>query len=346
MEFSVNQIAAILNGIVDGNGEEKISTISKIQEAEQGAITFLSNPAYENYIYSTNATAIIVSKDLKLKSSVKPALIKVDDPYLAFTSLLEEYNKIVSYQKQGVEEPSFLGANTKIGSDNYRGAFSYIGNNVTLGNNVKIYPHAYIGDDVTIGDNCIIYSGVRIYHQSVIGNNCIIHAGSVIGSDGFGFAPQQDGSYKKIPQLGIVVLEDNVEIGSNTVVDRATMGKTLIQKGVKLDNLIQIGHNVEVGENTVIAAQSGISGSTKIGKNCMFAGQVGVAGHAEVADKVTFAAQAGVAGSVKEAGAVLLGAPAIEHRSYLRSYAIFRKLPDLAERVKQLEKKVLNLPAN
>jgi UDP-3-O-[3-hydroxymyristoyl] glucosamine N-acyltransferase len=260
--------------------------------------------------------------------------------------LLEEYDKITSFSKMGVEDPSFVGENSEIGENIYRGAFSYIGDNVKIGNNVKIYPHAYIGDNVTIGDNCIFYSGAKIYADTVVGNNCIIHSGVVIGGDGFGFAPQPDGSYKKIPQLGNVILRDNVEIGANTVIDCATLGSTYIDKGVKLDNLVQIAHNVEIGANTVIASQTGISGSAKFGKNCIVGGQVGVVGHVEVADRVTLAAQTGVSKSILDEGAVKWGVPAMDHRDHMKSSVIFRNLPDLLKRVNELEKKILNLPAN
>jgi UDP-3-O-[3-hydroxymyristoyl] glucosamine N-acyltransferase len=346
MEFTVNQVAAMLHGTVEGNGQQKINTIGKIQDATQGAIAFLANPKYEKYIYSTQATAVLVSNDFVAEAEVSATLIRVQDPYLSFTQLLEEYDKMASYAKTGVEQPSFLAHSAVLGDQHYRGAFSYIGENVKIGRNVKVYPHTYIGDNVTIGDNCIFHSGVKIYAGIQIGNNCIIHSGSVIGSDGFGFAPQPDGSYKKIPQLGNVIIKDNVEIGANTVIDRATMGSTIIEKGVKLDNLIQIAHNVEIGDNTVIASQTGISGSTKMGKNCIVAGQVGLVGHIEIADQVTLAAKTGLGKSVKKPGSVIFGYPALEHKLYLKCNAIFRNLPELQQRVTELEKKLLNLPAN
>lgn len=346
MEFTINQIAAILQGKVEGDGEQKVSTISKIQEGKKGAITFLSNPKYEEYIYSSEASAVIVKADFVPEKSVQATLIRVDDPYSGFTRLLEEYDKLKSYSKVGVEDPSFVSSNTEIGENIYRGAFSYIGSNVKIGNNVKIHPHTFIGDNVQIGDNCIFYSGAKIYSETVIGDNCIIHSGAVIGSDGFGFAPQADDSYKKIPQLGNVIIRNNVEIGANTVVDCATLGSTIIDKGVKLDNLVQIAHNVEIGANTVIASQSGISGSSKFGKNCVVAGQVGVVGHLEIADRVTLAAKTGLSKSVKKEGSIKFGYPAMDHRDYLKSHAIFRNLPELRERVNELEKKVVNLPAN
>jgi UDP-3-O-[3-hydroxymyristoyl] glucosamine N-acyltransferase len=346
MEFTINQIASILQGEVEGDGQKKVKTISKIQEAKEGSITFLANPKYEDFIYSSEASAVIVKKDFQPEQPLQSTLIRVDDPYSGFTRLLEEYDRITSYSKVGVEEPSFISLNTNIGENVYRGAFSYVGSNVKIGNNVKIYPQSYIGDNVTIGDNCIFYSGAKIYAETVIGNNCIIHSGVVVGSDGFGFAPQQDGTYKKIPQLGNVIIRDNVEIGANTVVDCATLGSTVIDDGVKLDNLIQIAHNVEIGSNTVMASQTGISGSVKFGKNCIVAGQVGVTGHIEIADHVTIGAKAGVTKSIKKEGSVKWGVPAMNHKDHIKSTIIFRKLPELSERVNELEKKILNLPAN
>jgi UDP-3-O-[3-hydroxymyristoyl] glucosamine N-acyltransferase len=346
MEFTINQVAAMLQGEVVGNGGEKINTIAKIQEAKPGTITFLANPKYEKYIYSTEATAVIVSRDFIPESPVKATLIKVADPYSSFTRLLEEYDRIINYARNGIEEPSFIGAGVIVGENIYRGAFSYVSSGARIGNNVKIYPHVYIGDNTTIGDNCILFAGVKIYSGTVMGNNCIIHAGAVIGSDGFGFAPQEDGTYKKIPQLGNVVIRDNVEIGANTVIDCATMGSTIIDNGVKLDNLVQIAHNVEIGANTVIASQTGISGSTKLGKNCILAGQVGLVGHIEIGDRVTLAAKTGLGKSVKKEGSVKFGYPAMDHKDYLRCHAVFRNLPELSQRVHELEKKILNLPAN
>jgi UDP-3-O-[3-hydroxymyristoyl] glucosamine N-acyltransferase len=339
MEFTVDQIAAILQGEIDGNGDIKISAIEKIQNAKEGAITFLANPKYEKFMYSTQASAVIVKKDFKPENPVSSTLIRVNDPYSSFTKLLEEYDKISRFAKEGIEEPSFIADSAKVGERIYRGAFSYIGQNARIGNNVKIYAHVYVGDDVKIGNNCIFHPGAKIYAGTVIGDNCIIHAGTVIGSDGFGFAPQEDGTYKKIPQLGNVIIKDNVEIGANTVIDCATLGSTVIEQGVKLDNLVQLAHNVEIGENTVIASQSGISGSTRLGKNCVVAGQVGVVGHIEIADRVTLAAKTGLSNSVKEPGAVIFGYPAMDHRKYLRCHAVFRNLPELREKVHDLEKK-------
>jgi UDP-3-O-[3-hydroxymyristoyl] glucosamine N-acyltransferase len=342
MEFSVNQIAMMVGGEVVGNGNEKIKMLAKIQDAKKGQIAFLSNPKYEQYIYNTQASAVIVRRDFIARKEISATLVLVDDPYSSFTRLLEEYHKLVSYQKTGIEQPSFMDETANSGKNIYRGAFSYIGSNAKIGDNVKIYPHVYVGDNVYIGNNTILHPGVKIYSGSKIGNNCVIHSGAVIGSDGFGFAPQDDGTYKTIPQLGSVTLEDNVAIGANTVIDCATLfgDATIIREGVKLDNLIQIAHNVEVGKNTVIAAQSGISGSTKIGENCMLAGQVGIAGHITVANNTHLGAQSGIGKSVKEEAQRLMGAPAMEVGAYFKCYAVFKKLPEIYQRIKDLENKV------
>lgn len=343
MEFTVQQVAAMLGGEVKGNGNDKIKMLAKIQDAKVGQLAFLSNPKYEQYIYTTQASAVIVKKDFVARKEISASLILVDDPYSSFTALLEEYHKLITFQKTGVEQPSFISESAQTGSNIYRGAFSYIGNNVKIGDNVKIYPQAYIGDNVVIGNNSVIHTGVKIYADTKIGNNCVIHAGTVLGSDGFGFAPQEDGTYKTIPQLGNVILEDNVTIGANTVVDCATMfgDATVIRKGVKMDNLIQIAHNVEIGKNTVIAAQAGISGSTKLGENCIIAGQVGIAGHLVIANNTSLGAQAGVSKSIKEEGQKLIGYPVFDVKEYFRSYAVFKQLPDLNHRLRELEKKML-----
>ena len=345
MEFTVNQIAQMLGGEVKGSGSEKINMLAKIQDAKPGQIAFLANPKYEHFIYSSQASAIIVSKDFQAKKEIGSTLIIVDDPYLSFTKLLEEYHKLSSFQKTGIEQPSFIGENCSVGKNIYRGAFSYIGNNVKIGDNVKIYPHVFVGDNAVIDNNTILHPNVKLYADTKIGANCVIHSGSVIGSDGFGFAPQQDGTYKTIPQMGNVVIEDNVTIGANTVIDCATLygDSTIIRQGVKLDNLIQIAHNVEVGKNTVIAAQTGISGSTKIGENCVLAGQVGVAGHLEIVNNTSVGGQTGVSKSIKEEGQRLFGNIAMDIKEYFRSYAIFKKLPDLNYRLRELEKKVFNV---
>jgi UDP-3-O-[3-hydroxymyristoyl] glucosamine N-acyltransferase len=345
MEFTVSQIAVMLGGEVKGNGADKVKMLAKIQDAKKGQIAFLSNPKYEQYIYTTQASAVIVNKDFVPKKEIASSLILVDDPYLSFTLLLEEYHKLISFQKSGIEQPSYVGENTTTGSNIYRGAFSYLGNNTRIGDNVKIYPHVYIGDNVVIGNNSIIHPGVKIYNDTRIGNNCVIHSGTVIGSDGFGFAPQEDGTYKTIPQLGNVVIEDNVAIGGNTVIDCATLfgDSTFIRKGVKLDNLIQVAHNVEVGQNTVIAAQTGISGSTKIGDSCIIAGQVGVAGHLTIANNTSVGAQSGILKSIKDEGEKILGAPAFDVKEYFKTYAVFKRLPDINVRLRELERKIATL---
>lgn len=342
MEFTIKQIAEMLGGVVKGDTSLKINMLAKIQEARVGQIAFLSNPKYEHFIYETSASAVIVRKDFIPKKEVKSSLIMVDDPYSSFTVLLEEYHKMISFQKEGVEEPCFIGNNCTTGRSIYRGAFSYIGNNVKIGDNVKIYPHTYIGDNVVIGNNTILHANVKLYAGTVVGNHCIIHAGTVLGSDGFGFAPQEDGTYKTIPQLGNVILEDNITIGANTVIDCATLSgdSTVVRKGAKLDNLIQIAHNVEIGKNTVIAAQTGIAGSTKIGENCVFAGQVGIAGHLIIANQTSVGAQAGISKSIKEEGQKLIGYPVIDVKEYFRSYALFKQLPDINIRLRQLEQKL------
>ncbi len=344
MEFTVKQVAAMLGGEVKGEGAGKINMLAKIQDARKGQISFLSNPKYEQYIYTTQASAVIVKKDFIPRKEITTTLILVDDPYSSFTTLLEEYHKLVSFQKTGIEQPSFISEKSIVGKNIYRGAFSYIGHNVKIGDNVKIYPHTYIGDNVSIGNDTILHSNVRLYADTRIGNNCVIHAGTVIGSDGFGFAPQADGSYKTIPQLGNVIIEDNVCIGANTVIDCATLygDSTIIHEGVKLDNLIQIAHNVEIGKNTVIAAQTGISGSTKVGDNCIIAGQVGLAGHLVIANNTSIGAQAGISKSIKEEGQRIIGYPAFEIKDYFKSYAVFKRLPDLNDRLRELEKKVLS----
>jgi UDP-3-O-[3-hydroxymyristoyl] glucosamine N-acyltransferase len=341
MEFTINQVALMLGGEVKGNGGDKINMLAKIQDAKKGQIAFLSNPKYEQYIYTTKASAVIVKKDFQPKKEVESTLILVEDPYTSFTALLEEYHKLITFQKVGVEQPSFMSESSTVGNNVYRGAFSYIGSNCKVGNNVKIYPNVYIGDDVVIGDNTVLHAGVRIYSGARIGKHCVIHAGTVIGSDGFGFAPQEDGTYKTIPQLGNVILEDNVAIGANTVIDCATLfgDATIIRSGVKLDNLIQVAHNVVIGKNTVIAAQTGVSGSTQIGENCVIGGQVGIGGHITVANRTSIGAQSGIAKSTEE-GKKYNGTPAYELRQWFQSYAVFKNLPEMHYKVKDLEKKL------
>lgn len=339
MEFTVQQIADLLHGQVEGDGARKISALAKIEEAGENALAFLSNLKYEPFLYTTKAGAVIVSDKLELKQPVAAALIRVADPYTSFSVLLDEYQKALSGLRLGVEEPCFMGADSSIGQKHYRGAFSYIGYRCRIGENVRIFPQAYIGDNVTIGDNTIIYAGARIYSNTVIGKNCVVHAGAVLGSDGFGFAPQADGSYKAIPQIGNVVLEDDVSIGANTTIDCATMGSTIIHKGSKIDNLVQIAHNVEVGQHTVVAAQAGISGSSKIGNHCVIAGQVGIVGHITLANRTTIGAQSGVSKSVKEEGKILQGSPAFDYKQNLRSQTVFRKLPEILKQLDELKEK-------
>jgi UDP-3-O-[3-hydroxymyristoyl] glucosamine N-acyltransferase len=342
MEFTINQIAEIIGGSIEGDGNRKVSTIQPIEEATSEGITFLSNPKYEPFLYKTHAGAIIINRDLDLKNSVSNTLIRVDDPYSSFTTLLEAYQRLTSIEKTGTEQPSFVSTKASIGKDGYIGAFVYVGDGVAIGDHSKIYPNSYIGENVQIGSNCIIHPGVKLYPGTQIGNYCIIHAGSVIGSDGFGFAPQKDGTYKKIPQIGNVILEDHVEIGANTVIDSATFDSTIIKKGVKLDNLIQIAHNVEVDENTVIAAQTGISGSTKIGKNCVIGGQVGMVGHIKIADGTQIGAQTGISKGTKP-GQKLRGTPAMDTLDFNRSSVVYRKLPEMMSRIESLEQKLIQL---
>ena len=332
----------MLGGEVQGDGSQKISMLAKIQDAKKGQIAFLSNPKYEQYLYTTQASAVIIKKDFQPKKEFLTTLLLVEDPYASFVLLLEEYHKLISFQKVGVEQPSFIGEHCVVGKNIYRGAFSYVGNNVRLGENVKIYPHVFVGDNAVVGNNTILHPNVKLYADTRIGNNCVIHSGTVIGSDGFGFAPLEDGSYKTIPQLGNVIIEDRVTIGANTVIDCATLfgDSTIVHQGVKLDNLIHIAHNVEIGKNTVIAAQSGIAGSSKVGENCMMAGQVGIAGHLVIANNTGIGAQAGISKSVKEEGERLMGSPAIDVKNYYKSYAVFKRFPDLQERLRALEKKV------
>jgi len=342
MKFTVDQIAALIGGEVEGDGNATVHTISPIEKAESGSISFLSNPKYDSFIFTTNASAVIVNKDKSFEKKPSVTLIKVEDSYISFTALLEEYQKIKSFQKTGIEQPSFIHDSARLGENVYIGAFVYLGSKVEIGNNCKIHPHSYIGDNVKIGDNTIIHAGVRIYSDCIIGNHCVIHSGAIIGSDGFGFAPQDDGSYKSIPQVGNVILEDHVSIGSNAVIDCATFESTVIKKGVKIDNLVQIAHNVKVDEHTVIAAQSGIAGSTTIGKNVVIGGQVGIVGHIQIADKTKIQAQSGVNKANKEGG-YLYGTPAFEYSKFVRSYTIFRKLPEVLKKVEELEKKIISL---
>ena len=341
MEFTAKEIANIINGSIEGDQDIKVSKLSKIEEGEEGSISFLANKQYEPFIYTTNASVVIVNDTFLPEKPLKKTctLIKVEDAYGSFATLLETYQKI-KLSKNGIEPNSFIHESVQLGNDIFVGAFAYISEKATVGDNSKIHQHVFIGEGVEIGNNVTLFSGVKIYDNCKIGDNVTIHSGTIIGADGFGFAPNEAGSYKKIPQIGNVVIENNVEIGSNCTIDRATMGSTIIRKGVKLDNLIQIAHNVEIGENTVIAAQTGIAGSVKIGKNCMFGGQVGISGHLQIADGVKLAAQSGIGSSITEVGAVLQGSPAFPAGAYKRSYIYFRKLPSIVEKMDILIKRI------
>jgi UDP-3-O-[3-hydroxymyristoyl] glucosamine N-acyltransferase len=341
MKFTAEQIAGVLEGEVVGNPQAEVHELSKIEEGKVGSLTFLSNPKYNNFIYTTEATITIVNKTFIPESELNTTLIKVDDAYLAFSKLLQFYDEAKKASKIGIEQPVILPENTKYGENLYLGSFSCIGSNVTIGDNVKIYPNSFIGDNVVISNNVTIFAGVKIYSETVIGNNCTIHAGTIIGSDGFGFAPNADGTYTKIPQIGNVIIEDDVEIGSCTTIDRATLGSTIIRKGVKLDNQIQVAHNVEIGENTVIAAQTGIAGSTKIGKNGMIGGQVGISGHLTIGNNVRIQAQSGVARNIKD-DEVLQGSPTFGYNDFSKSYVHFKNLPKIIAELDELKKQILN----
>lgn len=345
MQFTAAQIALFINASIEGNPEASISDISKIEEGRDGTLSFIANPKYEHYLYTTQSSVIIVNDALQLEKPVRATLLRVPDAYLAFATLLEKYNEYMAMNNKhtGIEQPSFIHETATLGADVYVGAFAYIGKNARIGDQVKIFPGAYVGNNVVIASGTVINAGVKIYQDCSIGEHVIIHAGSIIGADGFGFAPQADGSYKKVPQLGNVVIEDHVEIGANTTIDRATIGSTLIKKGAKLDNLIQVAHNVEIGEGTVIAAQTGISGSTKIGKHCMIGGQVGIVGHLHIADGTRINAQSGLSKSVETPNTALNGSPAYDYKSTLKSQAIFRNLPELLNRLQELERKIDHL---
>ncbi|POS02035.1 UDP-3-O-[3-hydroxymyristoyl] glucosamine N-acyltransferase [Flavobacterium croceum DSM 17960] len=338
MKFTAEQIAGILEGDIIGNPEAQVYKLSKIEEGTEGSLTFLANPKYSNYIYTTKATITIVNKTFVPEQGLTTTLIKVEDAYKSFSKLLEYYNQ-VKLMKSGIEQPSFISENVVYGDNIYLGCFSYIGKNVTIGHNVKIYPNTFIGDNVVIGDNCILFAGVKVYSETEIGTNCTIHSGTIIGSDGFGFAPQEDGTYSKVPQIGNVIIEDNVEIGSCTTIDRATLGSTIIRKGVKLDNQIQIAHNVEIGENTVIASQTGVAGSTKIGKNCMIGGQVGIVGHIVIGDRVRIQAQSGIAKSLKD-DEVVQGSPALNYGDFNKSFVHFKNLPKIVTEIETIKKQL------
>lgn len=344
MTFPAAQIALLINGTIEGDPSASVNSFGKIEEAGEGQLSFLANPKYEDYIYTTKASVIIINEGFQLKQPIQATLIRVADAYTAFATLLSKYQEIMQQQLSGVQEPSYIAKTAVCGEQVFIGAFAYIGEKAKIGRNTKIYPNAYIGNNVSIGDNCIIHPGVKIYHDCVVGNNVIIHAGTVIGSDGFGFAPQADGSFKKVPQIGNVVIQDNVEIGANTTIDRATIGSTLIKSGAKLDNLIQIAHNVEIGNSTVIAAQAGVSGSTKIGNGVMIGGQAGIVGHIQLGDGAKVNAQSGVSKSI-DPGKAVTGSPAYDYTAALRSQAVNRKLPELEKRVKELEALIRQLLA-
>ena len=338
MVFTAGQIAGILEGEVDGNPEIAVHRLAKIEEGESGSLTFLANPKYTSHIYTTKASVTIVNKDFVPEQDVTTTMIKVDDAYESFSKLLEYYNQVEN-NKVGIESPVFTADDAVYGENFYLGAFSYLGNNVVIGNNVKIYPNVYVGDNVKIDDNVIVYAGAKIYSETVIGKNCMIHSGAIIGADGFGYTPNKEGEFSRIPQTGNVVLEDNVDVGAGTTIDRATLGSTILHRGVKLDNQIQIAHNVEIGEHTIIAAQTGIAGSAKIGKRCMIGGQVGIVGHITIGDNVKIQAQSGIGRNIKD-NEVLQGSPALKLGDYNKSYVHFKNLPKIVNRINKLEKKI------
>jgi len=340
MQFSAAQIALLINGKIEGDPNAAVGSFGKIEEAGKGQLAFLANPKYEEHLYTTGASVIIVNESLELKQPVGGTLVRVADAYSAFASLLTKYQEIQAQQLVGVQEPSYVAKTAVLGEKVFIGAFAYLSEGVVIGNQVKIYPQVYLGNNVRIGDNTVLHAGVKVYHNCVIGSNVTIHAGSVIGGDGFGFAPQTDGSLKKVPQIGNVEIEDFVEIGANATIDRATIGSTIIRSGAKLDNLIQIAHNVEVGQDTVIAAQAGISGSTKIGRRVMIGGQAGVVGHLQIADEARVNAQSGVTKSIKIKGGAVTGSPAFDYTSALRSQALSRNLPEMEKRLKELEEQI------
>lgn len=338
MVFTAGQIAGILEGEVDGNPEIAVHRLAKIEEGESGSLTFLANPKYTAHIYTTKASVTIVNKDFVPEQDLTTTMIKVDDAYESFSKLLEYYNQVEN-NKVGIESPVFTADDSVYGKNFYLGAFSYIGSNVAIGNNVKIYPNVYVGDNVKIDDNVIVFAGAKIYSETVIGKNCMIHSGAIIGADGFGYTPNKEGEFSKVPQTGNVVLEDNVDIGAGTTIDRATLGSTILRRGVKLDNQIQIAHNVEIGEHTVIAAQTGIAGSTKIGKRCLIGGQVGIVGHITIGDNVKIQAQSGIGRNIMD-NEVLQGSPALNYGDYNKSYVHFKNLPRIVKRIDKLEKDI------
>ena len=340
MKFTAAQIAVILEGEVEGNPEIEVSKLSKIEEGEPESLSFLANPKYTQFIYTTKASIVIVNKIFKAEKEINSTLIRVEDAYKSFSKLLEYYNQ-VKMNKTGIESPVFISKSAIYGDNIYIGAFAYLGENIKIGNNTKIYPNVYIGDNVVIGDNVILFSGAKIYSDTLIGNNCVIHSSAILGADGFGFTPNEQGEFIKVPQTGNVIIEDNVDIGAATSIDRATLGSTIIRKGVKLDNHIQIAHNVEIGKNTVIAAQTGIAGSTKIGENCMIGGQVGIVGHITIGNNVKIQAQSGIGRNLKD-NETLQGSPALPYSDYNKSYVHFKNLPKTMNRISILEKTITN----
>jgi len=339
MEFNAATIAGFLKGEIVGDPDIKVNTISKIEEGHSGALSFLANPKYEHYLYTTKSSVVLVNKSFVPSGKVEATLIRVENAYESFASLLQMVDQSRP-RKKGIHPSAVIESTATVGKNVYIGPYVYIGENCRIGDDCALFPHVFIDDNTQIGKKCTLNPGVKIYHDCILGENCVVHAGTVIGSDGFGFAPQSDSEFMKIPQIGNVVIEDNVEIGANVAIDRATIGSTIIRKGVKLDNLIQIGHNVEIGENTVMAGQTGVAGSSKVGKNCMFAGQVGLAGHLKVADGTKIGAQSGVPGDVKKENSILLGTPAIDHKDFLRSSIVFRRLPELKTKIDELEKQI------
>lgn len=343
MQFTAKQIAELINGKIEGDPQVAVSSFGKLEEAAKGQLAFLANPKYEEFLYTTEASVIIINDSLEVEEKLNATLIRVPDAYSSFAVILTAYSQMAKANLTGIQQPSYISSTVKMGENVFIGAFSYLGENVVVGNNAKIHPQVYLGENVSIGEGSVLYPGVKIQHDCVIGKNVSIHAGTVIGGDGFGFAPQADGSFKKVPQIGNVVVEDNVEIGANTAIDRATIGSTIIKAGAKLDNLIQVAHNVEIGMNTVIAAQSGVSGSTKIGKNVMIGGQAGIVGHIQIADGSKINAQSGVSKSIKIPNTAVTGSPAYDYGHALRSQILSRNLPELEKRIKELEQMIERL---
>jgi len=338
MQFTAAQIALLIQGKTEGDASVAVSSFGKIEEAQEGELAFLANPKYEEYLYTTKASIVLVNEDLELKENISATLIRVPDAYSAFATLLTKYQEIATQQLSGIQQPSYISQSAKLGENIFVAAFSYIGENVKIGNNVKLFAGVFVGDNVSIDDNTILQPGVKIYHNCILGKNVTIHAGTVVGSDGFGFAPLADGSFKKIPQIGNVIIEDDVEIGANCAIDRATLGSTILRKGVKFDNLIHIAHNVEVGENSFLAACNVVAGSTKIGKSCMFSGQVGIVGHLQIADNTVVTAQSGISKSITKKGQVISGSPGFEAAKYRKAFIHFRNLESIVQRIDHLEK--------